>query len=323
MPVAITCGEMLIDFVSTVAGVTLIEAPAFHKAAGGAPANVAVGLARLGLSSGFIGKVGNDDFGEFLRETLASNAVDTTHLLFANDARTTLAFVSLRADGERDFIFYRNPGADMLFAPDEVNEDYIASAEIFHFGSITLGAQPSRDATFRAVQAAAAHGLFISYDPNLRLNLWPSPQAAREGIMVGWPHANLIKVSQEELEFLSGSADLEWGARRLWHSNLRLLVATHGASGCTYFTPEASGHIPGFAVEAVDTTGAGDAFLAALLFKLHSALDTPLAEGLIREAVRFANAAGALTATRRGAIPALPTLSEVEGLLAGYLRRSE
>jgi fructokinase len=176
MPAVITLGEMLIDFVPTVSGVSLIEAPAFQKAAGGAPANVAVGLARLGVPSGFMGKVGEDAFAE--------NGVDTTALCFSKAARTALAFVSLKADGERDFMFYRHPSADMLYTPEEVDEDYLEQARIFHYGSISLIGEPSRSATLRAIEVARQSGALISYDPNLRLNLWPDAQSAKEGTMI-------------------------------------------------------------------------------------------------------------------------------------------
>lgn len=319
MPDVIACGEMLIDFVSTVSGVSLIDAPAFEKAPGGAPANVAVGLAKLGLSSGFLGKVGDDDFGRFLRLVLDQNHVDTSNLFSSAEARTALAFVSLRADGERDFLFYRHPSADMLFSPEEVDEKYVASARIFHYGSISLGVEPGRSATLRAVQIARDNGLFISYDPNLRLNLWPSERAAHEGMMLGWPHANLIKISEEEARFLGGTGDLEDAARGLWHDRLRLMVVTQGADGCRYFTPEGGGYVPGFSVQAVDTTGAGDAFLAGLLYSLSPTLEQLVSGDLsveeLEPAIRFGNASGALTTTKRGAIPALPSLGEVEKLL--------
>lgn len=320
MPDVITCGEMLIDFVSTVSGVTLVEAPAFEKAPGGAPANVAVGLARLGVSTGFVGKLGDDDFGRYLQSVLEGNGVDTSRLQFTSEARTALAFVSLREDGEREFVFYRHPSADMLYAPHEVHVPYIARARVFHFGSITLGAEPGASATLHAAHVARENGLFVSYDPNLRLNLWPSAEAAREGMLRGWEYANLIKISEEEAEFLSGTDDLERAVQDLWHGNLRLLAVTRGEQGATFFAPGKSGYEPGFPVRAVDTTGAGDAFLAGLLYSLYRNLDRltqgDLAEDELRQAVRFANAAGALATTRRGAIPALPTLEEVQRLLA-------
>jgi len=205
MPDIITLGELLIDFVPTVSGVTLIEAPAFKKAPGGAPANVAVGLSRLGVPTGFMGKVGDDAFGHFLAQTLEQAGVDISALRFSAEARTALAFVSLRADGEREFMFYRHPSADMLYAPDEVDGDYIRSAHILHYGSISLITEPSRSATLCAVETAKAAGLRISYDPNLRLNLWPNAEAAKRGLLSGWPLAQVIKVSEEELAFLTGA----------------------------------------------------------------------------------------------------------------------
>ena len=285
MPDAVCLGELLIDFVPTVTGVTLIEAPAFRKAPGGAPANVAVGLSRLGVSSGFMGKVGDDPFGHFLARTLAEAGVDVSALRYATEARTALAFVSLRADGEREFAFYRHPSADMLYTPAEV----------------------AREA-----------GLLVSYDPNLRPALWADAEAARAGIRLGWREADVIKVSEEELEFLTGDPDPADAARKLWHDRLRLLAVTRGHLGCRYFTATSSGEVASFAVAAVDTTGAGDGFMAGLLRGL--LLDGPEAavrdEMRLRAICRLANAVGALTTTERGAIPALPTLDRVKAFLA-------
>ncbi len=311
----VACGELLIDFVSTEAGATLAQAPAFKKAAGGAPANVAVGVARLGYRAGFMGQVGDDDFGCFLADTLVESGVDTGGLRFCAAARTALAFVSLREDGERSFMFYRHPSADMLWRPSDVDTHYAASTRIFHFGSISLIGEPSRSATLTALEAARGAGALISYDPNLRLALWPSPEAARQGMLAGWPHADLAKVSAEELAFLTGETDLSTGARALWHDRLRLLVVTCGAAGCVYFTPDGSGALPGFAVTAVDTTGAGDGFVAGMLAGL---LDHNLEwdKQTLERALRLGNATGALTTTQRGAIPALPSRKAVEHLLA-------
>jgi fructokinase len=315
MPDILAMGELLIDFVPTVTGVNLIEAEAFKKAPGGAPANVAAGLARLGVSSGFIGKVGDEAFGHFLRKTLNDLGVDTSALRFSSQARTALAFVSLRSDGEREFLFYRHPSADMLYTPEEVDTAYICSAKVFHFGSISLITEPSRSATLFAVQTAEAGGVLISYDPNLRLNLWPSPEAAREGMRSGWNLADVIKASDEELFFLSGEDDQDRAVRYLWHPGLRLLVITQGKDGCTYYTPSIQKHIPSFAVNPVDTTGAGDGFMAGLLKGL---LENPHAdedESRLDEICRYANAVGALTTCERGAIPALPTHRQVVAFL--------
>jgi len=265
MPTVIACGELLIDFVPTVTGVTLVEAPAFKKAAGGAPANVAVGLSRLGVSSAFMGKVGEDAFGHYLAQTLAENQVDISGLVFTSEARTALAFVSLKADGDRDFMFYRHPSADMLFRPEEVNAPLIRESRVFHFGSIGLISEPSRSATLQALEIAHSAGLLVTYDPNLRLNLWQNAVIARQGILSAWDKAQVIKISREELVFLSGHEDLQSGVSSLWHPGLSVLIVTDGKDGCWYFTKHFSGKVAGFRVQAVDATGAGDAFVAGLL----------------------------------------------------------
>jgi len=316
MPEVVSLGELLIDFVPTTAGVALTEAEAFIMAPGGAPANVAVGLARLGVSSGFMGQVGDDAFGHFLAQTLRNNGVDTAGLHFSAEARTALAFVSLKADGERDFMFYRHPSADMLYRPEAVDADYIVSAKVFHFGSLSLIAEPARNATLRAVGIAREAGRLVSYDPNLRLPLWPDAEVARAAIKTGWSLAQVIKVSEEELFFLSGTDSIVESARRLWHSDLRLLAITRGPLGCIYVTSKFSGEVPGFQVEAVDTTGAGDAFTAGLLKGLVDCPDAPDIEASLHQLCRYANAAGALTTTRRGAIPVLPTAEQVVKFLA-------
>ena len=309
-------GEMLIDFVSTESGVTLAQAPAFEKAPGGAPANVAVGLARLGADVAFMGKVGDDDFGHFLADTLAENDVDISPVRYDKDTRTALAFVSLTAEGERDFMFYRHPSADMLLTPDEVDEDVLKATALLSFGSISLIDDPVRSATLHAVATARENGAAIAYDPNLRLNLWPSAEAAHEGMLLGWPLAHVIKVSREELKFLSGRDDLWEGAEAMWHEDQRLLLITDGPNGSYYYTPHYQGHAAGFEVTVVDTTGAGDAFLAGFLYRLHEAPKLIEDEDALIVAIRYANAAGAIATTKRGAIPALPTPSQIENFIA-------
>jgi fructokinase len=313
----ITLGELLIDFVPTVSGVSLIEAPAFKKAPGGAPANVAAGLAKLGVSCAFLGKVGDDAFGRFLKATLDEVGVDTNGLVFSEDARTALAFVSLRADGEREFMFYRHPSADMLYRSEEVAVDLIRAAKIFHLGSISLISEPSRSATLTALRTARDSGLLISYDPNLRLALWPDAEAAKTGMLSVWEQASIIKVSEEELTFLTGETDSAKAVEKLWHKDLQLLVVTLGKDGCAYFTPTYQGRVSGFPVKPVDTTGAGDGFVAGLLRGLLIYPDALADENALRTVCRFANAVGALTTKQRGAIPALPTLPDVETFLRG------
>jgi fructokinase len=315
MPDVLSLGELLIDFVPDRTGVTLGQADHFLKAAGGAPANVAVGLARLGVDAGFVGKVGDDPFGRWLADVLANDGVDVGQLRFDAAARTALAFVSLTAEGERDFMFYRHPSADQLHRPDEIDLDAVAAADILHHGSISLIQEPSRSATLAAIEAARAAGRLVSYDPNLRLPLWPSADAAREGILSAWRSAHVIKISDDELAFLTGSRDLE-AARTLLHDDLRLLAVTLGADGVAWFAQGRSGVTPGFRVEVADTTGAGDAFVAGLLAALQADPALPSDPEALDAALRRANAYAALTTTAAGAIPALPTREALERFLA-------
>lgn len=318
----VSLGEALIDFVALEAGVGVGEASGFLKAPGGAPANVAAGVARLGRPAAFLGKVGDDPFGRFLKDTLRNVGVDVGGLRMDPRARTGLAFVSLATSGERDFCFFRNPSADMLYRPDEVAEDRIRQARIFHFGSITLIQDPSRAATLHAVDLARGAGVLVSFDPNLRPPLWPSLQDARRAILDALPLAHVVKVSEEELEFLTGGGDLGSCMEALMAANpgMQLLVVTMGARGAAWKTRAQSGQAPAPTVNAVDTTGAGDGFVAGLLVKLLDAGIGPndladLDAGRLDAAVRFACTVGALVTTRKGAIPALPTMEQVETML--------
>jgi fructokinase len=311
----ICLGELLIDFIPTVTGLDLATAETFKKAAGGAPANVAAGLARFGVASGFMGKVGEDGFGRFLAATLAAAGVNVSTLRFTTGARTALAFVSLREDGEREFLFYRHPSADMLFAPEDVDETAIRRAKILHFGSISLIGEPSRSGTLHAVTVARRHGLRISYDPNLRLPLWPDADAARAGIRLGLQHADIVKIGEEEIAFVTGINDPIGGARALWHENLSVMAVTRGDKGSIWLSRDAHGEVPGFEVRTVDTTGAGDAFMAGFLSGLVGSPEAPLDARQLDRICLFANAAGAVTTTSRGAIPSLPDREAVLALL--------
>ncbi|CAL9133310.1 unnamed protein product [Musa acuminata var. zebrina] len=312
----VSFGEMLIDFVPTVSGVSLAEAPGFLKAPGGAPANVAIAVARLGGRCAFLGKLGDDEFGRMLAAILKDNGVDDAGVSFDAGARTALAFVTLRADGEREFMFYRNPSADMLLTEAELNLDLIGRAAIFHYGSISLITEPCRSAHLKAMEAAKEAGALLSYDPNLRLPLWPSAAEAREQILSIWDQADIIKVSDVELEFLTGTESVEDEvAMRLWRPSLKLLLVTLGEKGCKYYTKDFHGSVESYAVKQVDTTGAGDAFVGALLGKIVEDQSALQDEKKLRELLRFANACGAITTTKKGAIPSLPTAAEAMQLM--------
>ncbi|KAJ4776115.1 Fructokinase-2 [Rhynchospora pubera] len=270
-------GEMLIDFVPDVAGVSLAESTGFLKAPGGAPANVAVAVTKLGGHSAFVGKFGDDEFGHMLADILRKNNVNDEGVLFDQHARTALAFVTLKANGEREFMFYRNPSADMLLTEAELNLDLIRRAKIFHYGSISLISEPCRSAHMAAMKAAKDAGILCSYDPNVRLPLWPSEDAARDGIMSIWKEADFIKVSDDEVAFLTQKDPQdEENVLSLWYEGLKLLIVTDGEKGCRYFTKNFKGRVSGFSVKTIDTTGAGDAFVGALLVSI--AKDTTIFE---------------------------------------------
>jgi fructokinase len=313
-------GELLIDFVSLDEDCSLVDSSGFLKAPGGAPANVAAGLARLGRKAGFIGKVGRDPLGQFLVQTLENFAVDVSQMRCDDYARTTLSFVANRSSGIRDCMFYRNPGADMRLSPEEISEEAIASAKVLHFGSVSLGAEPVRAATWKAIEYARKHGLLVSYDPNLRLSLWEDEEAARREIRSAFAYADIVKISEEEMEFVTSYSSLEAAAAYILAQGPKLVLITRGADGCYYTDGATSGSLDGHRVHVVETTGAGDAFVAGLLARLLERRDRVgrfvlSADEETEAAIRFANAAGALATTKVGAMPAMPTEEEVRQLL--------
>ena len=317
MPDIVCLGEALIDMVSNQPGMGLIHSTTFEKAAGGATTNVAAGVAILGGESGLIAKVGKDHFGEFIRQMLFDAGVDLSEFKLSPDYETQLAFVAVSEQGVPDFSFHVKRSADQMLLASEVSATYIESAQAFHFGSITLINEPARAATLRAVEIASDAGLLITYDPNLRPPLWPSLDDAHEWITEGVKLCDVIKVSEEELQFITGLDVPERAAEALWHMGPELIAITRGPQGCYYYNGSEFGEVPGFEVTVEETTGCGDAFMAATLVWLLesdkdvSDMDTDDLQALFR----FANAAGALTATGKGAIPSLPGREEVYELL--------
>jgi fructokinase len=318
VPDIICLGEALIDMVAQNIG-DLAHALGFDKAPGGAPANVAAGIGILGGNVGFIGKVGNDPWGACLEETLHGCNVDVSRLVRTDEEFTRLAFVALKENGGHDFLFHGRRGADELLAPEDLSQEYIADASIFHFGSITTIHDPARLATYEAVKFARDAGLVVSYDPNLRPALWPDLDRARNQMTLAMELVDFVKVSGEELEFLTGTRDLEVGAKALYDLGPDLITVTLGEEGCFFYHANASGNVPGFKVEVEDTVGCGDAFVAGMLLLLNES-ESDLADLTGEDLTsigRFANAAAAITATGSGAIPALPARGEVEELLEG------
>jgi fructokinase len=320
MPDLICLGELLIDFCSTAVDRPLAQAPGFTKAPGGAPANVAVAAARLGGSTGFIGAVGADPFGEFLAGVLAAEGVDTTGLARVTVLKTPLAFVAVNSSGQSDFFFYHDAGLAPL-RPEFIDDSYVRSAQALHFGSISRIEESARAATDQARRAAASAGLLVSYDPNYRPRLWPDATAARARIREGFAGATVAKVSQEEWAFILETDDFDRGARQLFDMGVKLVIRSEGPAGARFATPTAAGSAGGFRVQSVEFTGAGDAFLGSVLVSLLQFRragvkpeDIPLPD-LTRIFIR-ANAVGALTTTKPGAIPALPFAKDVDVFLA-------
>lgn len=308
MPDVFTTGEMLIDF-------SPVKAEGYKGAVfpnpGGAPGNVAVQLARLGVSAGFIGKVGSDSFGRDLRRCLEENQVDARNLIEDDQFRTTLAFVHLDDNGDRSFTFYRNPGADTQLRPEEVDMDSIRDCRVLHFGSLSLTTEPGKSTTLGLVEKARNMGKLISYDPNWRPVLWPSEEAGVAGMALGLPLCHLLKISEEELALLTGTESIPEGVKKLHDLGVVLIMVTLGPDGCVSSFKGQLCHHATFDVKVVDTTGSGDSFWGAFLSQLlQNGIDAPdklnqMEPAQLGEFCRFANAAGSICATKPGGIPAI------------------
>lgn len=305
-------GEVLIDL--TQFGFNEANIPLFAANPGGAPANVAVAAARLGSKTAFIGKVGEDGFGSYLRRVLVENGVDASRLCMGS-LPTTMAIVAVDSSGERSFQFVR--GADCTLIPEEVDEALIEDSKILHFGSVSLTCGIARNATIHAARTAHKKGVLVSYDPNYRPALWKSERDAVEWMILPLPVVDIIKLSEEELPLLTGSSDLEEGSRLLTEQGVSLVLITLGSAGSFCRWNNECFTVPGVKVQVADTNGAGDTFFGAVLSRLCRRGDKPL-QGLERpeleEIIRCANRAAALTCSRSGAIPAMPTSEELEGV---------
>ena len=310
-----TIGEVLIDLTQT--GVNGQNVPVFAANPGGAPANVAVATARLGASAAFIGKVGRDGFGAYLTGVLTENGVDASGVR-ADETPTTMAVVTVAPNGERSFRFVR--GADALLTEGEVDTALVEGSKVLHFGSVSLTAEPARSATLFAARHAREHGVLVSYDPNYREALWPDREEAVARMCAPLPLADVLKLSDEELPLLTGTDDPAEGTRRLADRGVSLVLLTLGGEGAFWRWQGKTGLVPGVATAVADTNGAGDTFLGAVLSRLCRRPAGPL-EGLtaaeVEDIVSFANRAAAKTCSRSGAIPAMPTLAELEEEEAG------
>lgn len=308
----VAVGECLIDFTSS--GKNDVGSLLFARNPGGAPANLLAMYAKLGGKTAFIGKVGQDSFGDFLERTMKDAHIDTTGLVRTSSVPTTLAFVQLDAAGNRSFSFYRNPGADICLQASEVQAHLLEQCRVFHFGSVSLTGEPARAATTHSVKKAKEAGAIISYDPNYRPLLWESEQVAKQQVLAALPLADVVKVSEEEMVLLTGEQELSKGARALAQHGAALVVVTRGPEGAYYHTKTAQGSMATYNCKTIDTTGAGDAFWGALLYMLRGKTAQEIGELNSQElecAIDFANATGSLTTTRYGAIPAMPSQEEI------------
>lgn len=310
----VTIGELLVDFVPGQPGTSVRQAETFRRAAGGAPANVAAAVALLGGRSAFIGRVGADPFGDWLISELATCAVDTSAIVSDPEANTTLAFVSLAGDADRDFIFYRHETADTRLSMADLDSGHLERAAFLHFCSNSLTAEPARSATFAAVERARAAGALISFDVNWRPGLWADPQTGRNHIRRAAGLADILKLSEEELDFVADPDDSD-PARTWLEAGARLVLVSLGAAGVRVVTRELNGHVPAARVSAVDTTGAGDALAGALLYELSVLPELPTDPERLLAAVGRANAVAGLSTTRPGAIPSYPDAATLQRFL--------
>jgi fructokinase len=306
-------GELLIDV--TPNGISEKGFPVYEFNPGGAPANVAVALQNLGQSASFIGQVGDDHFGHFLAKVLHEKQVDTDALLFNKEYLTTLAIVSLSEDGERSFSFYRKEGADVMITPNPKFLEKIDEADIFHIGSVSMSDEPSRSTSFDLLDYAKSQGKIISFDPNLRELLWKDLMDAKMQIIKGLYFADIVKVSEEELYFITDEHDVEKACEILVSEyGCKLILVTFGAQGCAYYFNEKFEKILPFAVKAIDATGAGDGFLGGFLAKFMESGKKieDLSDIELMSFCRFANACGAHATTMRGAIGSLATYIKIK-----------
>ena len=310
----IAMGELLIDF--TMNGQSEQGNNLFEACPGGAPCNVLALLNKMGKKTAFIGKVGKDQFGALLRDTITEAGIDASNLMVDENVNTTLAFVHTFPDGDREFSFYRNPGADMMLTADEVNPEVVKDTKVFHFGTLSMTHEGVREATKKAVETAKANGCLVSFDPNLRPPLWSSLDLAKEQMEYGFGKCDILKISDNEIQFVSGKEDYDEGIAYLQETyNIPLILLTMGKDGSRAYYKGMRVERPGFSVKAIETTGAGDTFCGSSLNYLVDHDFENLTEEQLGEMLTFANAAAALVTTKKGAIKAMPVKEEVLELI--------
>lgn len=311
----VALGELLIDF--TENGLSGQGNPLLEANPGGAPCNVLAMLNRLGKKTAFIGKVGNDQFGKMLREVVQESGTDVSGLAMDEQVHTTLAFVHTFPDGDREFSFYRNPGADMMLTKEEVDPEIIKNARVFHFGTLSSTHAGVREATRYAIDVAKENGLLVSFDPNLREPLWESLDQAKEEILYGMSRCDILKISDNEMEFMTGTSDYTKGVEMLREQfDIPLVCVTLGKSGSrAYYKDMIVEAAPFVREDTIETTGAGDTFEACTLnYILEHGLED-LTEENLKEMLTFANAGASIITTRKGALKVMPEKAEIEKVI--------
>jgi len=322
----ISClGIILVDMFPTNVGIPLADVSSFSPKPGGAPANVAVAAQRLGSSTAFHGKVGQDIFGHWLKGILIKEGVNTDGMSFDEEARTTMVFIGMPNKQQAEFVFYRNPGADMRLRVSDLNQHLLRQSKALHVDSLSLTHPEYRQATLKAINIVKESNGWISYDVNYRPTMWPSPEEAIQAAIDILPLCDIIKVNEDELALITGETDPMKGGRFLLEAGTDLCLITLGEKGAYYLTHNLEGYMPAFKVKTIDAIGCGDAFLGAILHQLTAfdSYQTGLSSENLESVIRFATAAGALTSTKRGALPALPCKSDVDTFLLSNQHFSE
>ncbi len=316
----VAIGEALIDFIPTEKGCSLGEVDTFHPVTGGAPANVCGAYTKLGGTSEMITQLGNDAFGDKIEKDLKGFGIQTEHIIRTDEANTCLAFVSLMEDGNREFSFYRKPSADMLLQKQDINEKWFENSFALHFCSVSLGEYPMKYAHKTAIEYAKKAGAIISFDPNIRLPLWNDHKALKNTVLEFLPYADILKISDEELEFITGYQTIEQAKEILFQGNVKVIIFTKGAEGAAVYTNHMKATSEGKKVKALDTTGAGDAFIGSFLYQLSADGMTAetlsdLSEQKAVEYMNFSNAYCAYSVQGKGAIASYATMEDMKKMM--------
>lgn len=316
----VAIGEALIDFIPTEKGCSLEEVETFHPVTGGAPANVCGAYTKLGGISEMITQLGNDAFGDKIEKDLKRFGIQTEHIIRTDEANTCLAFVSLMKDGNREFSFYRKPSADMLLRKQDIDEKWFEDSFALHFCSVSLGEYPMKYAHKTAIEYAKKAGAIISFDPNIRLPLWNDHEALKNTVLEFLPYADILKISDEELEFITGCQTIEQAKDILFQGNVKVVIFTKGAKGAEVYTKYMKAVSEGKKVKALDTTGAGDAFIGSFLYQLSadgmtSKALSDLSEQKAIEYMNFSNAYCAYSVQGKGAIASYATMDDMKKMI--------